>query len=75
MAKKWFPWLCHVGQQGHAAIEQRLAQANAVTLSVHGKLQKKLPVVAAVSEVVGEARNEIPIGPWHGATMRKPAPE
>ena len=61
-----------IGQQGHATIEQRLSQADTIALPVECELQEELPVMATVGEVIGKARNDVPISPWHAGTMHEP---
>jgi hypothetical protein len=60
-----------VGQQGDFAIEQCLPQADAIALSIYGKLQEELPVVTPMGKVIGEAWNNVPICPGHVSTIHE----
>ena len=54
-----------IGQDGDWDGSKTAPEPLAVLVPIPDKLKQKLPVVAAVSQMVELSRHEIAIGPWH----------
>lgn len=59
-----------IGQQRQAGLPDRLAQPPPVPVSIGGEFQEKLPVVAAVSQVIDRSGNDVTVSPWHSPQGR-----
>jgi hypothetical protein len=56
-------------KQGDIKFLHGLPEFHPVGIAIPGKLQEELPIMATVGQVINPSCDEIPIRPWHCASV------